>query len=56
MKRMLWGSALTVFVCLLAVSAWLVVNPRSYFADGTTSEATCKEANGGPAPEEGPVS
>lgn len=27
----------------------------SYFADGTTSEATCKEANGGPTIEEGPV-
>jgi hypothetical protein len=31
------------------------VGCTSYFADGTTSEATCKDANGGPAMEEDPV-
>jgi hypothetical protein len=39
MKRMLWGSALSAFVCLLVLSAWLVVNPRPSFA--ATGSAEC---------------
>jgi len=39
MKRMLWGSAFSMFVCLLVLSAWLVISPHT--SSAASGSADC---------------